>query len=178
MSLIKLPSIANFKLRTKLLVLSSFLVLIAITTGGSGLYFITNISNSINDLSDIASPLVKETTKMVKSMDDAQTSVSARIEADSVIDAEDMNQLLQEFDKVSELSLSTIVKLLKLNGEQLDVSNATKAREGYIKAVDREVAGKNNIVQLQSDLKRVNARIYNKRQIMLKRLELITSGNA
>ena len=170
MPFFKLLSIANFKIRSKLLFLTVFLVLIAAITGGSGLFFITNISNSINNLSEIASPLVKETAKMVKSMDDIQSSVSAKLESTAIIDAQDVNGTLLEFDKASEQSLLVLVKLLEQNGEQLDISEATKARQLYINIVNNGVSIKNNIIQLESKLSGTSDSISTKRKFISKYL--------
>ena len=120
MSIAKKLFNTNLKLRSKLLFLTVFLVLIAVVTGGSGLFFITNVSTAINNLSEISSPLVRETVKMVKSMDDTQARVSTQFESAATIDVQEVSRLLQNFDKASEQSLSVLVKLVQQNGEQLE----------------------------------------------------------
>ena len=177
MQLIKRTSVAKFKLKSKLLLLIVFLVLIAVITGSSGLYFVSRISNSINDLSEVASPLVKETAKMIKNMDNTQLSVAKKLETTSEIDVQEIGRLLNDFDSSSELSLSAIVNLLQKNSDHVDISDATGARQNYINTLADQISVKNNLIRLDSDLKRIDTRIYNKRVIASKRLVLLVNSN-
>ncbi len=170
MSLSKLPSIAKLKIRSKLLLLTIFLVLIAVATGGSGLFFITNISNSVRNLSKIASPLVKETANMVNSITATHSDVSVKLDSAEIIDVKDMKGTLQAFDKASQQSLLILTTLLEHNGEQVDSSKAANARQRYLEIVGNEVAFKNSIIQLQSKLSDISDGISSKRQIISKDL--------
>ncbi|MDX2506044.1 MAG: methyl-accepting chemotaxis protein [Gammaproteobacteria bacterium] len=170
MSLSKLPSIAKLKIRSKLLLLTIFLVLIAVATGGSGLFFITNISNSVRNLSKIASPLVKETANMVNSITATHSDVSVKLDSAEIIDVKDMKGTLQAFDKASQQSLLILTTLLEHNGEQVDASEAANARKRYLEIVGNEVAIKNSIIQLQSKLSDISDGISSKRQIISKDL--------
>ena len=176
MSWLKLPTTVNVKLRYKLMILTGFLVLISVITGSSGLFFVTQISNSIASLSNIASPLVRETVKMAKSMDATQTKVSAMLDLNSEINAQDVDQLLQEFTKDSNQSLVDLVSLLQQNGDQLSTVEAIKSRQLYVKAVNDQVSTKLNILQLKTELSRTSTRIYNKLQIASKRLVFLATA--
>ncbi len=173
MSLIKLPATSNVKLRIKLMILTGFLVLIAVITGSSGLYFVTRISNSITSLSEITSPLVRETVEMAKSMDATQSKISAILDLDSEINVQELEQLLKEFGKESNQSLAVLVSLLQQSGDQLSTADAIKSRQGFVEKVNDQVATKVKIIRLQEELDRAGARIYNKLQIASKRLLFI-----
>jgi len=105
----------NMKLGTKLI--GSFVGLSLLTgvVGGIGLYYITAIEATLNEVTDIAAPTVETSDDLIANLWEA-TKVAEEIIADEEI--EDITPLAEEFDKLAKEFDETFVELDELVSDE------------------------------------------------------------
>ena len=64
-----ISTFSDLKIRTKILSLVVFLVLLAAGTSGYSIQLIDDIGSSISDITEVSSPLVRQTSDLVRDMD-------------------------------------------------------------------------------------------------------------
>ena len=129
----RMPFFGNIKIRTKILSLIVFLVALSAATGGVGLFFVSQIDGMVQGISDISSPMVKQTNDFIEELDAVHVSLLSSINENDAEVSNNVEILITEFDNKFIQGTDSL--------EQLALKGKTQLNTKGIRTRQREFTG-------------------------------------
>ncbi|MBU1344475.1 MAG: MCP four helix bundle domain-containing protein [Proteobacteria bacterium] len=128
-------SVARFheklNIRTKLIYVFVFLVLMVAFAGGSGLFFTSQIKKKVETISDIASPIDKSSNRLANDMLKSHVAVLYLLSQDEPAAIIAQEKLLQELKKDIDITLASLSQVLEKSRYNLNIKLLTQYKDQF-----------------------------------------------
>ncbi len=146
----------NLNIRTKLILVFIFLVLMVACAGGSGLFFTSQIKGKVETLSDISAPLDKTSNLLANNMLKSHVAVLSLLSMDDAQAIQSQKNLLINLKKSVDENIDILSRVLKKGQFNLDIKALTIIKnkffqqthdviEAHMAKLEKEVMAKEKV---------------------------------
>jgi methyl-accepting chemotaxis protein len=158
---------AQLDIKTKLIYVFVFLVLIVACAGGSGLFFTSQIKKKVGTISDIASPIDKMSNMLANDMLKSHVAVLTLLSQDDSTSIETQEKILETLKKNIDKNLADLSQVLKKGRFTLDIKLLTQNKnqffqqtkeviQAHLTKLTKEIASKKKIAVFDTNRKELD----------------------